>query len=253
MIKPSSGILNYDDHSIGASGEFDTRLISRNALGASFFVNDAVHQEQTTTFSTLNVPSTTPSQKDSDLQSSFAVQDAITVVTNVRATLGFRADHLGGLQAQDLNSAKTAVVPFQVQGVCPAANPSSFRSCTDHVWSYNPAGALSYSTAKLGTLFVTFAEKSRFPTLKDRYSYKAVKAVPNPALRPEQPSATHPLVCLHPKTGERILYISPGNTDRILGLNARERGAISGADQSPGRARESVCPQMECRRFADLG
>ena len=32
---------------------------------------------------------------------------------------------------------------------------------------------------------MTVAQKSRFPTLKDRYSYKAGKAIPNPALRPE--------------------------------------------------------------------
>jgi taurine dioxygenase len=41
-------------------------------------------------------------------------------------------------------------------------------------------------------------------------------------LPPGQPSATHPLVLIHPTTGERILYLSPGNTDRILGLNEEE-------------------------------
>ena len=185
MTKPSSGILNYDDHSIGASGEFDTRLIPHNAFGASFFVNDTGHQEQTTTLSTSRIPSTTPRQEDKDLQSSFGFQDVITVSSSLRATLGFSADHLDGLQAQDLNGAKTAAVPFQIQGTCTATTSSSFGSCTNHVWSYNPTAALSYSTGKTGTLFVTFAEKTRFPTLKDRYSYKAGKAVPNPALRPE--------------------------------------------------------------------
>jgi iron complex outermembrane receptor protein len=32
---------------------------------------------------------------------------------------------------------------------------------------------------------VTFAEKSRFPTLKDRYSYKFGRALPDPTLKPE--------------------------------------------------------------------
>ncbi|PWT86600.1 MAG: hypothetical protein C5B56_12195 [Proteobacteria bacterium] len=186
MTKPSSGILKYDDHSTGASGEFETRLLARNALGASFFVNHAAHREQTTAFSASNVPAATPSQTDRDLQSSFGVQDVIAVTDRLRAILGFSADHLDGLEAQDLNATKTAVAPFQVQGICTAASVSSFSSCTDHVWAYNPAGALSYSTPKSGTFFVTFAEKSRFPTLRDRYSYKAGRAVPDPTLRPER-------------------------------------------------------------------
>jgi iron complex outermembrane receptor protein len=185
LTKPSSAISRNDDHSFGTSGEFDTRLVSRNVIAASFFVNDDNHQEQTTTFSTAGVPSATPHQTNRDLQSSFGVQDVITVTSRIRATLGFSADHLDGLQAQDLNSTKTGVAPFQVQRICSATSSLSFDSCTDHVWVYNPVGSLSYATSKSGTLFVTFAEKSRFPTLKDRYSYKAGKAVPNPLLRPE--------------------------------------------------------------------
>lgn len=184
MNKPSSGILTYEDHSTGVSGEFDTRLVPHNALGASFFVNRDTHQEQTTTFA-ANVPTATPRQTDRDLQSSFGVQDLITFIPKVRVTAGFSADNLDGLQAQDLNSAKTALIPFQVTGMCPAPTNGSFTSCTDHVWSYNPVGSVSYATTKSGTLFVTFAEKSRFPTLKDRYSYKAGKAIPNPLLHPE--------------------------------------------------------------------
>jgi iron complex outermembrane receptor protein len=56
------------------------------------------------------------------------------------------------------------------------------------VWAYNPVGSLSYNAGESGTVFVTFAHKSRFPTLKDRYSYKAGKAVPDPALSPEHAS-----------------------------------------------------------------
>jgi len=183
MKANSSGVLNYNDHTIGASGDFATNLVKHNTLGASFFVKEDTHTEETTTFST-NVASTTPEQTDRDLQSSFGFQDVITISARFRAIVGVSADHLDGLEAQDLNSAKTQAVPFQVQGICTASN-LSFNSCTDHVWAYNPVASLSYSFRKSGTLFATFAEKSRFPTLKDRYSYKAGKAVPNPELHPE--------------------------------------------------------------------
>jgi iron complex outermembrane receptor protein len=37
----------------------------------------------------------------------------------------------------------------------------------------------------MGTLFFSFAQKSHFPTLKDRYSYRYGKAIPNPSLKAE--------------------------------------------------------------------
>jgi iron complex outermembrane receptor protein len=165
----SSGILVYNDHSTGASGEIATRLLARNAIGVSFFAKDDTHREQTTTFSSNNIPTTTPEQSDRDRQSSFGIQDVITVSSRIRATVGFSADHLNGLQAQDLSTDKTHTVPF----------------ATDNVWSYNPVASVSYRAGESGTFFVSFAEKDRFPTLKDRYSYKAGRALPNPALLPE--------------------------------------------------------------------
>jgi taurine dioxygenase len=39
---------------------------------------------------------------------------------------------------------------------------------------------------------------------------------------PGQPCATHPVVLTHPDTGEKILYVSLQNTDRILGLAPQE-------------------------------
>ena len=182
----SSGILNYNDRSAGASGEVATRLLARNALSASFFLKEDTHHEETTTFSAKNLPSTTPEQTDQDLQSSFGFQDVITISSRIRGTAGFSADHLDGLQAQDLSSDKTHVIPFQVPGICGTAGSISFSSCTDHLWTYNPVGSVSYTIGESGTVFISFAGKSRFPTLRDRYSYKAGRAIPDPALLPER-------------------------------------------------------------------
>ncbi|HWW87283.1 MAG TPA: TonB-dependent receptor, partial [Vicinamibacterales bacterium] len=184
-LNASSGLTRNDDHSVGVSGKLETRALPRNTLGASFFVKNDTHTEQTTTFSKSNLPSTTPLQTDRDRVSSFGIEDVVTLGADLRATLGLSADELDGLQAQDLSSDKTHVVPFQVTGIC-AATPGAFFSCTDHVWTYNPVASLTYATEPTGTVFVTFADKSRFPTLKDRYSYKAGRAIPNPALDPER-------------------------------------------------------------------
>jgi iron complex outermembrane receptor protein len=168
------------------SSQFETHRFARHALGASFFVNNDTHLEQTTSFSRTNVASTTPPQTDRDRQSSFGLQDVIVVSSRMLATLGFSADHLDGLEVQDLSGDKTHVVPFQVAGVCgQASGAPAFTDCTDHAWTYNPVASVSYATGTAGSIFVTVAHKSRFPTLKDRYSYKAGRAIPNPLLEPE--------------------------------------------------------------------
>jgi hypothetical protein len=97
-LNASSGTLTNNDHSVGVSGEFETRRVARHTLGASFFIKDDTHVEQATTFSRTNVASTTPSQTDRDRQSSFGIQDIMTVSSRIRATAGFSADQLNGLE-----------------------------------------------------------------------------------------------------------------------------------------------------------
>jgi iron complex outermembrane recepter protein len=55
--------------------------------------------------------------------------------------------------------------------------------------SFNPAAVLFYNLNASNALHVSVAHKSRFPTLKDRFSYKMGSAIPNPDLKPE--TATH--------------------------------------------------------------
>jgi iron complex outermembrane recepter protein len=181
----SSGSTRNRDHTLGLSGEFDTHTVARNAFGASFFIKEDTHVEQATTYSTTNIATTTPAQTDRDQQSSFGVHDAYRLTDGIRATAGFSADRLNGLEAQDLNADRASVVPFQVPGLC-AATGSNFGACTNHVWTYNPVASISFAGERTGSLVVAYAHKSRFPTIKDRYSYKAGRAVPNPLLRPER-------------------------------------------------------------------
>jgi iron complex outermembrane receptor protein len=186
-----SSTSHYDDYSAGTSVEFSSRRLSRHALGASFFFKDDTHQENSVSYSSAGVPTLQPWRKQRDQQTSIGLQDAITISSRMHATVGFSADHLNAVKAQDIltttvGSGKNAVstysiVPFPCNGV----PNDSFTSCLDRVWSYNPLASLSYSVGNSGTLFVTFAVKSHFPTLKDRYSYKNGQAIPNPTLQPE--------------------------------------------------------------------
>jgi iron complex outermembrane receptor protein len=51
--------------------------------------------------------------------------------------------------------------------------------------SFNPSAVLFYNIDKENALHLSVARKSRFPTLKDRFSYKMGSAIPNPSLGPE--------------------------------------------------------------------
>ena len=181
----------YDDHSEGFSSEWSTRFFPNHTVSASVFLKDDTHRESSTSF-TNGVGLDQPWRRHSDQMISIGVQDSITISSRMRATVGLSLDHLNAKHAEDLLTTVTgkkpnqittySVIPFQCTE---ASNNTSFSGCLGHEWDFNPLASLSYSVAKSGTVFLTFAQKSHFPTLKDRYSYKNGKAIPNPKLKPE--------------------------------------------------------------------
>jgi iron complex outermembrane recepter protein len=190
-----SSVLTYDDHSDGASTEFSTRMLAKHTLGASFFFKDDTHRESTVSYSN-GVATFQPWRSSRDQQISIGLQDSIALSAKLRATIGLSADHLNAMTALDLKTTTTttgsgknkvttttySVVPFE----CDASKAGApLSSCLVHVWDFNPLASLSYSLSKSGSVFLTFAQKSHFPTMKDRYSYKNNQAIPNATLQPE--------------------------------------------------------------------
>ena len=183
MKKTTSSHSFYNDHSDGASVEFTNRSLQRNSISASFFFKDDTHKEVNEVPAKSPFPFITPTVIDRAQLFSMGFQDVITISSRMRATFGFSADHMKGLQAQTLNSAQTATVVF----VCASApNNTSPAGCNAHVWNYNPQASLSYTLTAKDTLFVTFADRGRFPILKEIYSGRLGSALPNPDLKPEQ-------------------------------------------------------------------
>jgi iron complex outermembrane recepter protein len=76
----------------------------------------------------------------------------------------------------------TALAPFTC--IASPAN-TSFSGCTAHVWNFNPQFAISYAVSQSSSLFMTFADRGRFPMLKDIYSAGLGAGLPNPNLLPE--------------------------------------------------------------------
>jgi iron complex outermembrane recepter protein len=170
----------YDDYSGGFSSEYTTRKISRNALSASFFFKDDTHKDHNFTYKNGLASLITPWIVDRDRYVSFGFQDVLNLAPRLHATVGLSIDHLSGTDAQDVDSKTNSVIPFS----CTIGTTASPCQLADK-WAYNPLASISYSIANTGTIFFSFAQKSHFPTLKDRYSYKNGKAIPNPTLEPE--------------------------------------------------------------------
>jgi len=172
----------YNEHNDGFSTEFSTRELARNVFSASFFLKDDVHTEHGIYPGISPFPLIEPVLRDSDIQTSIGLQDVIRITSRFSATAGFSADHLDGTQGQAYNTAMTGLSPF----TCIASpQNTSFSGCTAHVWNYNPQAAASYKVTESGSLFMTFADRARFPMLKDIYSASLGAGLPNPNLLPE--------------------------------------------------------------------
>ena len=169
---------SYDDHSEGFGSEFNTRVIPRNNLSVSFFFKKDTHEEFDTTPSNTGI-NVGPKRRHGDYVTSLGFQDIISISSRLRATVGMSLDNLNASIAQ--NIVNNTLVPFD----CNGEPGESFSSCLAHKWTANPLASLSYSTGESGTLFFTFALKSRFPTMMNRYSYRNNSAIPNPSVGPE--------------------------------------------------------------------
>jgi iron complex outermembrane receptor protein len=182
MNTASAAHSQYDEHNDGASAEFNTRMLNQNSISASFFFKDDTHRERSIYPARAPFPQITPDLVDRDQQSTIGMQDVIEFSHRLRGTAGFSADYFNGLQGQAYNSASTGLVPF----TCIAApRNTSFAGCTAHVWNFNPQGSVSYAAGQ-GNFFFTFADRGRFPMLKDIYSASLGAGLPNPNLQPER-------------------------------------------------------------------
>lgn len=149
----------FDDDTYGATLEFGTRAGQRQTVKSSFYFKDDTHREG-------NMGE--PMRSFRDQSFSFGFEDSVRISEKASAILGFSADHLRVLNAENL--VRGAVEPFP----------------RNEVWAFNPQAALFYTLREATKLHFSFARKTRLPTIKDRYSYRMGQAIPNPDLLEER-------------------------------------------------------------------
>lgn len=182
MTNASAERSVYNEHTDGASSQFETRALWNNVISGSLFFKDDTHREYGVFPIRSPYPFVEPQLLDRDQQISIGMQDAITINRSVHANVGFSADHFNGLQGEFYNSSLTGFLPF----VCLSSPANtSVAGCTLHAWNYNPQAALSAQVGQSGSLYFTLANRGRFPMLKDIYSAGLGSALPNPDLKAE--------------------------------------------------------------------
>jgi len=140
----------YDDNVRGLSLELTSYQFDRHEVRLAYHRKVDEHQESNPKSPTKNFQDTTDS---------LAIEDAIQIAPQWRLRLGASRDERSTDEAYTF-----------VKGDASASN-----------W----LAAVSHDLANGAEVFGSVARKSRFPTIKDRYSYRMGTALPNPDLKPE--------------------------------------------------------------------
>ncbi len=160
QARPMSLTTVYRDYTYGGSVEAGARLGERHTLKGVVHYKLDHHREYP---DAGRRP--TASYINEDESYSYGVEDTLRLSENWELQLGASYDTRESLRAVDTATGR----PF------PARRFSSF----------NPQAGLFRRLGEAGALHATVARKSRFPTMKDRYTYRMGMGVPNPDLEPE--------------------------------------------------------------------
>ena len=241
----------YDDHSDGFSTELNTRKVRLNSISGSFYFKDDLHKE---------VPAPQglskgelPFGDDRQQIVSIGLQDVVTVTESLSATAGISIEHLDGLHASNSGNNYYAFTSPQ----CPGnTNNTDFSACTPHQWAYNPQVSATYAFKDSSRLFAGFTQKSRFPGLKEMYSFKMGKGIPNPNLLTEH-SQNYEIGYTRPFGGNTVaqveyFYSRLNNAIESIPAPASVQALYPGACSNPNSCSVNENASLENHQGAEL-
>jgi iron complex outermembrane receptor protein len=153
----------YDDTSIGGSIIFSMKPGKNNELKAAAHVLNDHHREK-------NIhPVNQPLRHFRDVTVSIGVEDHLKISESFSAEFGLSYQMKNNLQADNYSEASDSIYAF------PGHSDEAV----------NLRMKLHYFLSKEQQLYANLSRKTRFPTMKDRYSYRLGRSKPNPDLRSE--------------------------------------------------------------------
>lgn len=164
--KPSFTSIYFDD-SFGGSAEYHRNLGTRHNIKAVAHYKYDHHREHNT------VPAVETVRHMSDQSFSAGIEENFSLSGNVLFIGGISYNLRDNILADNYYAGSDSVFPFP----------------DNHDAALNAQIGLEYDFAKNQQVRISFARKTRFATMKDRYSYRLGRSLPNPSLDSE--SAFH--------------------------------------------------------------
>ncbi|MEO9003285.1 MAG: TonB-dependent receptor [Ginsengibacter sp.] len=202
MTKPSAFKSWYNDYTYGGSIEYGTTAIKKNNLKFAAHFKKDVHRENDLNQPVLHFIDNTITLGIEDI---YKVTDKLVIIP------GISYSTRNNLEAQNYNSSTGIISPF--------ANAKTSKA-------YNGQVGLFYYVKDGHKIGGSFSHKTRFATIKDRYSYKLGTAIPNPDLKPETADnyeVNYTGNCFKKVSFKTALFYSK-ITDIIMSINNVEPG-----------------------------
>ncbi|GAB7562332.1 TonB-dependent receptor [Methylobacillus methanolivorans] len=163
MTRNSSFTSIYNDDTYGASAELGFDIAKTNTLKLSAHYKHDKHEEHN---------KGNPIQTFEDRTISLGIEDSHHFTEKLSLVTGVSYDKRDTIKAEGLNNLNQIY---------------AFPNGDAHAW--NPQAGLFYKPTEDSDIHLTVSRKSRFATMKDRFSGRFGRAVPNPDLATER--ATH--------------------------------------------------------------
>ena len=160
QLKKSSFQSYYDDDTWGAVVEAKTSWVNKQNITLALHWKDDIHREH-------NLGEPVRTMQDAII--SLGAEDVYRIFEQFSLIGGISYDFREELQAQDYNSKRAVISDF------PMDDTHALNAQLGGIFDLSATRQISFSIAR----------KTRFATMKDRYSYMLGTAIPNPRLIPE--------------------------------------------------------------------
>lgn len=161
ITKPYTFKSYYDDYTYGGNLEYETHFIPKNNLKIAVQFKEDIHREN-------NLGE--PVRKFDDQTITIGIEDIYKVTEKFTVIPGVSYNSRENKKAEDYNSITKVITDYPDAGKSDAINAQI---------------GLFYQLNETQKLGATVSQKTRFATIKDRYSYRMGTAIPNPDLKPE--------------------------------------------------------------------
>jgi len=158
QTRPYAFTSIYNDYTLGSSIAFENTSFKNNSFSVAGHFKQDVHREH-------NVGE--PVRRDADNNFTVGAEDTYHITPALKANTGVSYMNRHSIDAQQYTNNVVSDLP---------ANSNS---------AWNLQGLLQYDIDSTNAITLSIARKTRFATIKDRYSYRFGTAIPNPDLKAE--------------------------------------------------------------------